>query len=221
VSVNRESPIRIGIARDAAFGFYYPDDLRALAAAGAELVPFSPIADVQLPAVDALLLGGGFPEYRMTELEANYSMRQHIAEFIADGKPVYAECGGLMYLCAGLTFHGERRAMVGALKAEVAMRPRPQGRGYVQLRETAAFPWQRDPPHCAEISAHEFHHSAIVQPDPAWIYGYEVLRGVGVNGTHDGIVQSNLLACYSHLRSVGGNNWTERFVAHIRRCYGG
>ncbi|MBV5310560.1 cobyrinate a,c-diamide synthase [Chromatium okenii] len=221
VSVNRESPIRIGIARDAAFGFYYPDDLRALAAAGAELVPFSPIADVQLPTVDALLLGGGFPEYRMTELEANYSMRQHIAEFIADGKPVYAECGGLMYLCDGLTFNGERRAMVGALKAEVAMRPRPQGRGYVRLRETAAFPWQRDPPHCAEIAAHEFHHSAIVQPDPAWIYGYEVLRGVGINGTHDGIVQGNLLACYSHLRSVGGNNWTERFVAHIRRCYGG
>lgn len=220
-SVNRESPIRIGIARDAAFGFYYPDDLRALAVAGAELVPFSPIADAELPTVDALLLGGGFPEYRMTELEANYSMRQHIVEFIADGKPVYAECGGLMYLCDGLTFHGERRAMVGALKAEVAMRPRPQGRGYVRLRETAAFPWQRDPPHCAEIAAHEFHHSAIVQPDPAWIYGYEVLRGVGVNGTHDGIVQGNLLACYSHLRSVGGNHWTERFVAHIRRCCGG
>ncbi|MBK1693253.1 cobyrinic acid a,c-diamide synthase [Chromatium weissei] len=218
VSMNSQSLIRIGIARDAAFGFYYPDDLRALAAAGAELVSFSPIADAELPAVDALLLGGGFPEYRMRELEANCSMRQHIAEFIADNKPVYAECGGLMYLCAELTFNGERRAMVGALDAEVAMCSRPQGRGYVRLRETAAFPWQRDPPHCAEIAAHEFHHSAIVQPNSAWRYGYEVLRGVGVNGTHDGIVQGNLLACYSHLRSVGGNDWTGRFVAHIRRC---
>lgn len=213
-------PVRIGIARDAAFGFYYPDDLRALAAGGAELTPFSPLADAALPEVDALFLGGGFPEYRMAELEANRSLRQQIAEFIADGKPVYAECGGLMYLCAGLTWNGERRAMVGALKAEVEMRARPQGRGYVRLRETAAFPWPRKALGGADICAHEFHHSAVVEPDPSWVYGYDVLRGVGVDGAHDGIVQGNLLACYSHLRDVGGNGWTGRFLAQIRRCLG-
>jgi cobyrinic acid a,c-diamide synthase len=86
--------VRIGIARDAAFGFYYPDDLRALAAAGAELVELSPLADRELPPVDALYIGGGFPECRMAELEANRGMREQIADFIARGGPVYAECGG-------------------------------------------------------------------------------------------------------------------------------
>lgn len=214
-------PVRIGLARDVAFGFYYPDDLRALAAGGAELVPFSPVADAELPAVDALFLGGGFPEYRMAELESNRSMRQHIADFIAAGGPVYAECGGLMYLCAGLRWNGERRAMVGALQAEVEMRPRPQGRGYVRLRETDAFPWPRLDPGQGEVHAHEFHHSALVDPDPDWTYGYQVLRGAGIDGTHDGVVRGNLFACYSHLRDVGGNHWTRRFLTHVRRHLGG
>ncbi len=212
--------VRIGIARDAAFGFYYPDDLRALAIGGAELVPFSPLSDSELPSVDALFLGGGFPEYRMAELEANHSMRQRIGEFISDGGPVYAECGGLMYLCAGLSWNGERRAMVGALNAEVEMHRRPQGRGYVRLRETPDFPWPRRHAGPIEIPAHEFHHSAIVDPDPDWSYGYDVLRGIGIDGTHDGVVQGNLLACYSHLRDVGGIRWTGRFLAHVRRCLG-
>ncbi|TCT18893.1 cobyrinate a,c-diamide synthase [Thiobaca trueperi] len=214
------TPLRIGIARDAAFGFYYPDDLRALAAGGAELVPFSPLADAEPPPVDALFLGGGFPESHMRALESNRSMRQGIAAFIAEGGPVYAECGGLMYLCTGIRWKGERRAMVGALRAEVEMRPQPQWRGYVRLRETDAFPWPRAPHAGPEISAHEFHHSAVVQPDPSWTYGYQVLRGMGIDGAHDGIVQGNLLACYSHLRAVGGNPWTDRFLAHVRRCFG-
>lgn len=220
-AANAGRMVRIGIARDAAFGFYYPDDLRALAAGGAELVPFSPIADAEPPCVDALFLGGGFPEYHMAELEANRTMRQSIAESIAEGLPVYAECGGLMYLCQGLSWNGTRRAMVGALGAEVEMRPRPQGRGYVRLRETAAFPWPGGAGAGAEIPAHEFHHSAIVDPDPNWRYAYEMLRGQGVDGVHDGIVQGNLLACYSHLRDVAGNRWTGRFLAHVRRCLDG
>jgi cobyrinic acid a,c-diamide synthase len=209
--------VRIGIARDAAFGFYYPDDLRALAAGGASLVSFSPLTDSDLPRVDALFIGGGFPEYRMAELEDNRLMRQAIRDFIAEDHPLYAECGGLMYLCAGLSWRDERRAMVGALDAEVEMRDRPQGRGYVRLSEIDAFPWPRLGAEPDVIAAHEFHHSAILEPDPDWRYGYAVHRGMGIDGSHDGIVQGNLLACYSHLRAVGGNRWTDRFLAHIRR----
>ncbi|MCK7578528.1 MAG: cobyrinate a,c-diamide synthase [Chromatiales bacterium] len=210
--------VRIGIARDAAFGFYYPDDLRALAAGGAELVPFSPMSDSALPKVDALFIGGGFPEYRMAELEDNRLMRQAIRDFVADDRPLYAECGGLMYLCSRLRWKGAWRAMVGALDAEVEMRDRPQGRGYVRLSETDEFPWPRlESSEPAEIAAHEFHHSAILEPDPDWRYGYAVHRGAGIDGSHDGIVQGNLLACYSHLRAVGGNRWTDRFLAQIRR----
>ena len=209
--------VRIGIARDMAFGFYYPDDLRALAEAGAELVDFSPVGDPELPAVDALFIGGGFPEYRMEALEANRLMREQIADFVARGGPVYAECGGLMYLCQGISWNDERRAMVGALKAEVELRSRPQGRGYVRLRETDAFPWPRLTEHRAELPAHEFHHSAVIAPDPGWRYGFDVLRGAGIDGMHDGIVQDRLLACYSHLRDVGGCRWTHRFVEQVRR----
>jgi hydrogenobyrinic acid a,c-diamide synthase (glutamine-hydrolysing) (EC 6.3.5.9)/cobyrinate a,c-diamide synthase (EC 6.3.5.-) len=209
--------VRIGIARDAAFGFYYPDDLRALTLGGAELVPFSPISDQDLPEVDALFIGGGFPEYRMAELEDNRLMRQAIRDFVAEGRPLYAECGGLMYLCSWLRWKGERRAMVGVLNAEVEMRDRPQGRGYVRLSESDDFPWPRLGSEPTEIAAHEFHHSAILEPDPDWRYGYLVHRGTGIDGSHDGIVQGNLLACYSHLRAVGGNRWTDRFLAQIRR----
>jgi cobyrinic acid a,c-diamide synthase len=204
---------------DDAFGFYYPGDLLRLEQAGAELIRFSPVADDGLPEVDGLILGGGFPECRMRELEANRTMRESIAAFIADGGPAYAECGGLMYLCDRLQWQDESRQMCGVLAADVAMHPRPQGRGYVRLRETDAFPWPSDADAPAEICAHEFHHSAIVAPRADWRYAYRVVRGSGIDGVHDGIIQQNLLASYAHLRDVGSVRWTRRFVDSIRaRC---
>ncbi|WP_089723723.1 cobyrinate a,c-diamide synthase [Candidatus Thiosymbion oneisti] len=219
-------PVRIAIARDAAFGFYYPDDLAALARAGAELVDFSPVRDAALPDADGLFIGGGFPEFRLRELSENRSMRAAVRDFVESEGVVYAECGGLMYLCRELHWGDRRGTMCGVLNADVAMYERPQGRGYVRLRETPAFPWPRvsetprqrphERPH--EIRAHEFHHSAILNPDPAWTFGYQVLRGKGIDGQHDAIVHKNLVAAYSHLRAVGGNDWTGRFVAQIRAC---
>ncbi|MBK1706253.1 cobyrinate a,c-diamide synthase [Halochromatium glycolicum] len=208
--------VRIGLAMDDAFGFYYPGDLVRLEQAGAQLMPFSPVADAALPEVDGLILGGGFPECRMRELEANHSMREAIAAFIADGGPAYAECGGLMYLCDRLHWKGETRRMCGVLAADVAMHPRPQGRGYMRLQETEAFPWPADAEQPAEICAHEFHHSAIIAPSPDWRYAYRVLRGAGIDGAHDGIIQQNLLASYAHLRDTGSVHWTRRFVNSVR-----
>lgn len=186
------------------------------------MLEFSPVSDPELPQVDGLFLGGGFPEYRMAQLEANRGMRHSIADFIARGGPVYAECGGLMYLSKAIHWGGERRAMVGALNAEVEMRPRPQGRGHVRLRETDRFPWPRpalraDVAFGGEIRAHEFHHSAILKPDPSWQYAFEVLRGRGIDGRHDGVIQGNLLACYCHLRDVN-TGWVDRFLLQVRRC---
>jgi cobyrinic acid a,c-diamide synthase len=209
--------VRIGVARDAAFGFYYPDDLRALRAAGAELVAFSPVDDGELPSVDGLFIGGGFPEYRMRELAENRAMREAIRDFVETGGPVYAECGGLMYLCRGLRWGEEHQPMCGVLATDVLMHRRPQGRGYIVLEETVHFPW---PPAKTprQIRAHEFHHSALVDADPNWTYGYRVLRGTGIDGKHDAIVYRNLVAGYSHLRDVGGVGWTRRFVDHVRAC---
>jgi cobyrinic acid a,c-diamide synthase len=210
--------VRIAIARDAAFGFYYPDDLNALRLAGAELVTFSPVRDPELPAVDGVFIGGGFPEYRMRELAANRTMRASVLDFVEAGGPLYAECGGLMYLCRGLRWGDSYSPMCDVLNTDVAMHERPQGRGYTRLQETERFPWPADAAPRSEIRAHEFHHSAPIDPDPDWVYGYRVLRGRGVDGEHDAIIYKNLLAGYSHLRAVGGNDWPRRFTDHVRAC---
>ncbi|MBK5105281.1 MAG: cobyrinate a,c-diamide synthase, partial [Burkholderiales bacterium] len=126
------SGVRIGIARDRAFGFYYPDDLEALELAGAELLFFDTLRDAHLPRVDGLIIGGGFPEMFMRELEANTAMRSEILAAIHAGMPAYAECGGLMYLARSLCWRGDTRRMVGAIAGDVVMHERPVGRGYVR-----------------------------------------------------------------------------------------
>jgi cobyrinic acid a,c-diamide synthase len=211
------SRIRIGIARDAAFGFYYPDDLIALESAGADLVDINLLEDSSLPAIDGLFIGGGFPESSMQALEANRDMRTAVRQAIEGGLPAYAECGGLMYLAESLEWQGRRCEMAGVIPADVRMHERPQGRGYVRLKETASMPWKTHPP--GDIfSAHEFHYSALENIRGPLTYAYEVARGTGIDGHHDGIVLHNLLACYSHLRDTAQNHWARRFVDFARQC---
>jgi cobyrinic acid a,c-diamide synthase len=212
--------VRIAYASDSAFGFYYAGDLEALQAAGAELVPFSPLRDRELPACDGLFLGGGFPETHMDMLEQNSSMRAAVAAFIERGGPVYAECGGLMYLADSLTWQGKTRKMVGVVPAEVVMHPKPQGRGYVRLRETSAHPWPLSADGSEAISAHEFHYSALRRVPDGLDFAYRVERGQGLDGVHDGIVYRNLLASYAHLRDTRSHPWAGRFVDFVRRCRG-
>ena len=208
--------LRIGIAQDAAFGFYYADDLDELRAAGAELVSFSPIKDKQLPRVDALFLGGGFPEVFARELAANHSLRSEIFSAIESGMPAYAECGGLMYLSRSITWHGEKYDMAGVVPGDVVMHEKPVGRGYVRLKETANFPWPSNAPPIS-VMAHEFHYSSLENLPPNLNYAYEVERGYGIDGKRDGLVYKNLLAAYTHLRSLEGYNWAARFVSSVRR----
>jgi len=211
------SDIRIGVARDEAFGFYYAGDFESLEASGAELVFFDTLSDRKLPEVDGLFIGGGFPETQMQALERNEDMRRQIASFIENGGPVYAECGGLMYLCRTLTWNGKVCKMAGVIPADAVMHERPQGRGYIRLRETGASPWPTAG-RGVEVAAHEFHYSTLENVDGPLTFGYDVLRGQGIDGKHDGIVHKHLLASYAHLRDVEGNHWTERFVAHVRAC---
>lgn len=215
----RQKDIRIGIARDAAFGFYYPDDLEALEAAGAEIVPFDTLQDARLPDVDGLFIGGGFPETQMAALEANRSMRESIRAAIEAGMPAYAECGGLMYLSRGLTWQGETREMVGVIPGDAVMHPRPQGRGYVILESTGQGPWSPPPSRTgvpARLPAHEFHYASLENLPEGMTYAWRVLRGHGIDGRHDGIVQGNLRAGFCHLRDVAGDRWAARFVDFVR-----
>jgi cobyrinic acid a,c-diamide synthase len=219
------SRVRIGVARDAAFGFYYATDLEALERAGADLVFFDTLRDARLPEVDGLFIGGGFPESLMAELETNASMRESVRVAIESGLPAYAECGGLMYLARGITWNGRRCEMAGALPGEVRMHARPQGRGYVWLQETGNAPWPRlgDPEAGAPLAfgAHEFHYSALESLPADTVYAYRVLRGQGIDGARDGIVHRNLLASYSHLQSTRQNPWAERFVSFVRSVAAG
>ncbi len=210
------APVRIGIARDAAFGFYYPGDLDALRSAGAELVSFDALHAEHLPKIDGLFIGGGFPETHMEALAANTGLRRELHEAIEAGLPAYAECGGLMYLARGIEWHGRAAPMVGVIPADIVMHERPVGRGYVHLRETGRGPWPR--PQTPLIHAHEFHYSSVENLAPGVEFAYEVERGHGVDGRHDGIVHKNLLASFAHLRDVAVNRWARRFVDFVRSC---
>lgn len=205
---------RIGLASDPAFGFYYPDDLDGLAEAGCDPIPFNTLTDRRLPPdLDGLFLGGGFPETHMAALEANDALRTEIRAAVRGGLPVYAECGGMMYLCRGISWRGESRAMVGALEADAVMHPRPQGKGHVLLEETAHAPW---PERAGEsIPAHEFHYASIENLGADTRFAYRVLRGHGITGGGDGIVTGRTLASFSHLRGVGPHPWPRRFAGFV------
>ncbi len=210
--------VKIAIARDRSFGFYYADDLEALEAAGAELVPFDALRDAQLPEADALYVGGGFPETCATELEANVSLRGEIKQAIERGLPAYAECGGLMYLSRGIEYEGRTYQMVGAIPGDVKMHAKPIGRGYVHLKEDEAHPWPRPDTPAKQIKAHEFHYSSLENLPPDSRFAYHVERGYGIDGKRDGLILHNLLASYTHLRTIGSCYWATRFVAFVRRC---
>ncbi|MDA0225699.1 MAG: cobyrinic acid a,c-diamide synthase, partial [Proteobacteria bacterium] len=214
-----ELPVRVAIARDAAFGFYYPGDLEALRAAGAELVPFDTMRDRRLPEADGLFIGGGFPETHLEALTANADLRAALRAAIEAGLPAYVECGGLMYLARSITWNGRRTDMVGALPVDISMHARPVGRGYVHLRETGAGPWTSAPADEAGlVRAHEFHYSSVENLPADARFAYTVERGHGIDGRHDGLLHRNLLASYAHLRDVGANRWARRFVDFVRRC---
>ena len=168
--------MRIAVARDRAFHFYYPDTLEALERGGAELVPFSPIADSALPgAVGGLYLGGGYPEEHAAELSANRAMRDAVRSFAESGGPIYAECGGLMYLASELvTLDGARHPMCGVLPVSTRMLPRLRSLGYREVTLTDDSVWGRRGAVCR---GHEFHYSEL-DATPAAGSGWKTVYSV-------------------------------------------
>ncbi len=201
--------LRLGYALDRAFGFYYQDDLDELRARGVELVPLDMLRDQALPQLDGLLLGGGFPEMFMDELAANAALRAAVRAAIEQGLPVYAECGGLMYLARSLVWGDRVAPMVGVIPGDAVMGARPVGRGYALLEPTEDASAQ-------PLPAHEFHYSHLENLGPGLRYAYRVRRGHGVDGRNDGIVYRNLLASYCHRRGCGDDGWIDPFLARMR-----
>ncbi len=213
-AIKVEKILRIAVAKDSAFGFYYADDVDAFEALGVDIHYFDTTKDSKLPEVDGLFIGGGFPEMKLEVLSKNKSLLADIEQKIIQGLPTYAECGGLMYLTNSITFNGKKHAMAGVIDADTIMTKRPVGRGYVELEPRDNHPWQGV---SEKIYAHEFHYSKLENINPNTRYGYKVLRGVGVDNNQDGILFNNLLATYSHLRNVGGNRWVEQFVDFVKK----
>lgn len=206
--------LRIAIAQDRAFGFYYQEDLDTLRGAGVELLPVDTLRDEGLPEADGLILGGGFPEVFIEPLAANRSLRADIRRAIEAGLPTHAECGGLMYLSRSITWGERHGEMVGIVPGDCVMHPRPVGRGYALLAATGES--DLAPADGRAIPAHEFHHSSLVNLPPGLAYAYRMARGEGMDGEHDGFVFGNLLAAYSHRRGSGERGWIAPFLDKVR-----
>ncbi|MEM9769618.1 MAG: cobyrinate a,c-diamide synthase [Cyanobacteria bacterium P01_D01_bin.71] len=218
VDVARAQPVRIGIARDRAFNFYYEGNLELLKQCGAELVPFSPIADEQLPPdLNGLLLGGGFPEMFAAELSQNRLMRQAIAQVVAAGLPTYAECGGLMYLCKTLVdFDRKSWPMVGAIAAATTL----TGQLTLGYRQATALQVGPVVPVGQQLWGHEFHRSAIAPAPRSPLYALTAFPLVGaapVAAGLEGWVTEDLHASYLHSHWGARPALAQRFVATCNR----
>lgn len=210
--------LSIGVARDSAFCFYYADDIAAMESRGARIHFFDTLNDAGLPNVDAVFIGGGFPETHAKQLEENRSMKEAIREFVASGKPLYAECGGLMYLSRQISWRGKTNRMVGIIPADVEVHERPIGRGYVALEPTEDHPWYAGNTDAVDtqIKAHEFHYSSLTNLGSNLRFAYRVNRGHGIDGKHDGIIYNNVFACYAHMHHSAANPWVDGFLNSVQ-----
>ncbi|MFA5809397.1 MAG: cobyrinate a,c-diamide synthase [Thermoleophilia bacterium] len=199
--------VRIAVARDEAFSFYYVDSLEALETAGAELLYFSPLNDGQLPDCDGLYLGGGFPEMFAAELEANATMRASVTAAVREGLPSYAECGGLVYLGREVDIDGERRMMAGAIPLAARMTGRRQALGYVEAAARSDNLLLRAG---ERVRGHEFHWSAIDWQED--MLAYECFSSSEPGGKADGFSSGHLLASYVHIHFGGNENAAAHFI---------
>ena len=210
--------VRLGVVSDAAFQFYYPENIEALKAVGAEVVLVSALTAPALPALDGLYIGGGFPETQAEPLAANESFRRSVREAVEAGLPVYAECGGLMYLGRSIEMGGVSFEMAGALPFDIEVHKKPQGHGYTRLLVDRPNPFY---PVGSELKGHEFHYSRVINlSGEQTALAFKMKRGEGIEGGRDGIVYKNTLATYSHVHALGTPLWAEGIVRAARRFRG-
>jgi cobyrinic acid a,c-diamide synthase len=212
-----KEPVAIGVIRDAAFHFYYQENMEALTNRGVRIVPVSALDDKALPPVDALYIGGGFPEVHAGRLAANDSFRRSVKEAAEAGLPIYAECGGFIYLGETLVVDGRSYPMAGALPIAFGMDKRPQGHGYTNLivdRENPFFPVG------TQIAGHEFYYSRILsQRDEDTHTAFRVLKGTGMDGQRDGLCRKNILAAFSHVHALGTPEWAGGLIERARKYH--
>jgi cobyrinic acid a,c-diamide synthase len=202
--------LKIGVALDEAFNFYYRDNIEMMELSGAEVVPFSPVSDSKLPDVDGIYIGGGYPEIYAEELSRNSGMIRSVIDAKEAGVPVYAECGGLMYLAREIDWEG-RHEMVGLV-------PGKSRKGSTRVVSYVKGEVRQD---CvlgdkgSAIMGHEFHHSEMVMDEDAK-YAIRLDRGTGIKNGLDGFVDGNLIASYTHVHSASYRGFPSRFISACR-----
>jgi cobyrinic acid a,c-diamide synthase len=201
----------IGYFKDSAFTFYYPENLEALESAGANLLPIDSLRASKLPdQIDALYIGGGFPETHAAALSRNTALLRSVRTRAQEGLPVYAECGGLMLLSLAIRIQGQSYAMAGVLPFDVEVCQKPQGHGYAVLHVDSENPFF---PAGSELRGHEFHYSRTVGTYPTPQSVCSVVRGSGCGQGRDAVVVKNVWAAYTHLHALGTPQWAKGIVA--------
>ena len=206
-SVTKKTKVKIAVALDNSFNFYYDDNLNALRREGASLIFFSPIKDKKIPKCDGLYIGGGFPEILGNDLAKNQTMKKSIKKLSEDNFPIYAECGGLMYLTKSITNNEKKYKMIGLFDAETVMTKKMRlnyTKGKLSSKNILS-----DSLH--GFRGHEFHYSQLksVSTDSKFAFNLEV--GEGIKNHQDGLIQNNTLASYGHLY-FDSSNYAEIFV---------
>lgn len=214
-AIKKPRPMKIGVAGDSAFCFYYQENLEAIQEAGAEFQWFSPLYDRQLPEVDLLYLGGGYPELHAGALQDNREMRDSVHRFAEGGGGIYAECGGMMYLCRAIRdFDGQVYDMAGIIPAEAVMSQKHMVMGYRLVTVSTADEGEERPP--LAIRGHEFHYSTLRSSEPL-SYTFQLNDVRGVDKGHDGIRIGNVLGSYTHLYFAHDPEWLQ-ILWKLGRC---
>lgn len=208
--VTGHGQVRIGVIRDAAFQFYYQENLEALMALGGEIVEINALTDTELPEIDALYIGGGFPETSARELAANKSFLASVKAKADGGLPIYAECGGLIYLGRDMQVDGQQYRLADVFPVSFSLQRKPQAHGYTDLQVTTANPFY---PIGTRLSGHEFRYSRVDDwPHDSGILALSMDRGVGFADGRDGLVYKNVLAMYTHIHALGTPQWAPGLI---------
>lgn len=202
--------LKIGIVRDSAFQFYYPENFTELTARGADLITINAVTDRKLPALDMLYIGGGFPETHAVALAENISFRKSLKKAAEAGLPIYAECGGLMYLGRSLKMGEKTYPMSEVLPLEFELHKRPRGHGYTNIVVDIENPFF---PIGTRLKGHEFHYSAVKTEGSDSIHtAFKLERGTGILNGRDGVIYKNVIATYTHLHALGSPEWVDAVI---------
>lgn len=210
IEVNKKTkPVRIAYFNDSAFTFYYHDNLEALQSAGAQLIPVSSLKDAALPPCEGLFIGGGFPETHALRLSENRSLLDSVRRAALDDLPIYAECGGLIYLCQSISWNDETYPLAGVFPVSLEMMKKPQGHGYMEVNVDVENPYFAPG---TKIRGHEFHYTRLKDHKGQLRTIYNIRRGTGCISGRDGLICRNVLASYMHLHAAGALQWATNFI---------